>query len=129
MATLYDYSYYIDGRYLAILQKGSSTSYDPDSIHTVDMYVTPENDQSDAIMLVYVKGPTNPTAESDDISVNKTLEYAVLDYVRFRIAEDAGNEKVADKYYGKFLARVSRENDNRKGQPRKVIPTGPGVLK
>jgi len=129
MATLYDYTWYIDGRYLAILQNGSSTSYDPDSISMVDMFVTPENDQDAAIMLEYVYSPTNPTAETDTISVNNLLSLAIVDYVKFRMAEDAGNEKLARSFYGKFLSRVSRETDNRTGMPRKAIPTGAGVLK
>ncbi len=129
MATLYQYKWYLSGRKLAILQQGSSTTYNTDSVVTRDMWLTPTSAQTDAIAIEYVYSGTEPTAESDTIDVNATLSLALVDYVRHRMAEDEGKEKLADKYYGKFLRRVSVEADNRTGMPRKIIPTGECVLR
>lgn len=129
MSTIYDYAWYLSGRKLAILQRGASTTYSADSINTYNMYLTPTVDDTDAIAIEYVYTITEPTAESDTIDVSKMLSLALVDYVRFRIYEDEGKEKLADKYYGKFLAKVSVEADNRTGMPRKIIPTGTAVLR
>ena len=129
MATLYLYKWLINGRKLEILQQGSSTSYDPNTVTTNNMWLTPENSQTDGILIDYVYSGTQPTAESDTIDVDAPLALALVDYVRFRMAEDEGKEKIAHRFYGKFLARVGVEADNRLGLPRKIIPTGTAVLR
>jgi hypothetical protein len=80
-------------------------------------------------MIEYVYSATEPTTESDSIDVSKNLALALVEYVKYKVAEDEGNERKADRYYSKFLVKMSEEADRRAGMPRKVIPAGTGVLR
>jgi len=137
MSTIYEYAYYIDGRYIAILSKGSTAIYGEDVALTLrDAWVTPESDDDDGIMLKYTSKVSAPTVETGDINVNEYLTLAIVDYVQYRLLLDKYKETTNQKdflaaqiFYGKFLAKISQNEDNKIGSPRIVIPVGVGVLK
>jgi len=129
LATVYEYWYYISGRKIAILSRGSSTTYDPNVTTTNDQLVTPTVADTDAIMLDYSYKPTTPTAESDTIDVSEYLALALVDYVKYKMFEEQGDENRAKLYYNKFLVKISRNENMKLGGPRVSMPSGVCVLK
>ena len=135
MSTIYEYAYYIDGRKIAILSKGSSSTYVNDTNLTLlDIWVTPENDDSDAIMLEYTSKISAPTSETESINVNEYLTLAIEDYVRFKLSMDKYNStsdardlKNAQTFYGRFRNKIWENEHNKLGGHRQAIPTGVGV--
>ena len=129
MSTIYDYQYYISGRKLAILSRGTDTEYDPNVTTTSDMWVTPTVDDTDAILLEYAYAGTTPTAESDTLDVSEYLALALVDFVKHKMYEEQGDENRSKLYYNKFLTKISRNENMKLGGPRISTPTGVCVLK
>ena len=128
MATIYEYAYYLEGDYIAILSKGTDTVTDPDYF-TVEQWTTPSTDDSDAIMVRYTKSPTAPTTETSDLGMGRRLELALVEYVRGRMAEKAGDERLAQRYMNKFMKMVRQHANNKVADSRMAIPSGCGVLR
>ena len=116
-----EYQYYIEGRKIAILSRGATTTYDPAVTTSSELWQTPTVADSDSIMLSYSYLPTIPTTESSTIDVNNYLALALVDYVRHRMFEDQGDEQMAKLYYNKFLAKINTNENNKIGGYRKSI--------
>ena len=128
MATIYEYAYYLEGDYIAILQKGTDSVNDPDYF-TVEQWLTPSTADTDAIMVRYSKSPTVPTTETSDLGLSRRLSLSLVDYVRARMAEKQGNEMLAQRYMNKFRFMVRQHTNNKVADSRQVIPSGCGVLR
>ena len=93
----YDYAYYKEGDdYIAILQKGTIATYNIGTATGInDVFLTPSVSDSSAIMLEYTYEISKPTTETDTIDVNDTVALALVDYVKYRLAQNEGNVKMA----------------------------------
>ena len=129
MASVYEYVFYISGRRIAILSRGSSTTYDPLITTTNDQWITPTVADTDAILLDYSYKPTTPTSEEQTLDCSEYLALALVDYVRYKIYEEQGDENRAKLYYNKFLVKISRNENMKLGGPRVSMPSGVCVLK
>ena len=125
----YDYRYYIEGRYIALLQRSTDSVYDPYLNLSEDLFTTPSVADTDAIYYRYTKLPTAPTAETSTIDLGKMLSLALVEYVKARLAEDAGDDRSALKHMKKFYYYIGRDQDNKKGAVRMIMPSGAGVCK
>ena len=121
--TTYDYKYYIEGRYLAILQRAEDLQYDPYLTVVSNLYKTPESSQLSGIMLRYTETVTAPTDEVTDIGVTRDLALGLVHYVKYRMYSDK-DLKMATWNYNKFLYYVAKHNSNIKGTPPlRVMPS------
>ena len=127
--TTYDYRYYIEGRYLAILQRSISSTYDPYLTLSEDLYTTPAAADANAIYLRHTVACALPSSEESDIGVSGLLAQAMIYYVKSKLYEDAGDEKRAFVARNKFYELIQREMNSRKGGMRKIMSHGVEVLK
>lgn len=125
---IYDYRWYTEGRYLAILQRTLGSVYDP-YFRIEDLYVTPSEADSSAIYVRYTVTITTPTDEESDLGVTGELGKAIVYYVKARLAEENEDDKGALKNMNRFYYYISREMNNRRGTIRIVMPSGAGVVK
>ena len=129
MATLYDYAYYIDGKYIAILQKTVSSIYNPYLRINENLYLTPENSDSSGIMIEYSVTSTAPTDDQSTLDVDAQTALALVDYVKYRLYEERENEQMAQRFYNKFLSRISRANRDKQGKESFIVGTlHPGMI-
>lgn len=128
MADIYEYAYYLNGRYFGFLRKSIVNTGDPYS-HTLEGYLTPTTADTDAIMVEYTYAPTSVSAESSVLDVNSVLALTIVDYVKYRFYEQGGDKKRADEFYAKFRKRVGKNYRNKLGTVPIIIPRGAGVLK
>lgn len=126
MATLYDYRWYNDGRYLAILQRQTDSVYDPYLSLADDLFATPENSDSSAIYVRYTVTQTAPTAETADDGLPLDLSLAVVEYLKSNLAAEAGDDQKQLKHRSEFYRLLGRNQFNKKGGPRVVMPVYPG---
>ena len=125
----YDYRYYIEGRYLGILQRSISSTYDPYLTLNEDLYTTPAESDSNAIYTRYTVNIAMPTNEESDVGVSGLLAQAIIYYVRSKLYEDAGDDKRAFVARNKFYELIQRQMNSRKGGMRRIIGNGPELLK
>lgn len=128
MATLYDYRWYNDGRYLAILQRQTDSVYDPYLSLNDDLFATPETDDSSAIYVRYTVTQTAPNSETDDDGLPLDLSLAVVHYIKARLAEENGDEGRQMINMKEFYKYLSRNQNNKKGGPRVVSPGYSGAV-
>lgn len=125
-STIYAYRYYIDGRYLAILQNRTTNVF---PTLNEDIFVTPTIADSSAIYVRYTIGISAPTDENSNLEVNDTLGEGLVHYVKFKFAEDSGDERAQRYHYNKFLYFINREISNRRGNNVSIsMPSGTGAL-
>ena len=95
------------------------------------MYLTPTVSVSNAILLRYTCTVGQPTNEASILDVNANLALAIVDYVKFRLAQDEekSNERKIKYWYGEFKRRIWESQGNKVAGIRKAIPSGAGVLK
>lgn len=129
ITNVYDYRYYIDGRYIAILQRSTDSVFDPYITMDEDLFETPSEADSSAIYVRYSVTYARPTNEEADLGVVGLLSLALVHYVKARLAEDSGDERKQEKQYNQFLKYVEKERLNRRGGIPVVMPIGSGVLK
>jgi len=129
MATIYDYKYYSDGRHIALLQKQMLTVYDPYIKTKDELYLTPSTSDSEAILLDYTPVLNYPSNEQSVLDVNNRLAKAIVEYVKYKFAEDAEDYKKAGYHKGLFYELVADEKHKKLGGPRVAIPRGVGVLR
>lgn len=113
--TVYDYLYYIEGDNIAVLQRTNNAIYSPDIYYIDDIYATPENADSDAILIEYSKTPAIPTAATDTLDVDYKTALAIVDYVKYRLRQDEGDEKRGEFYRREFLRRITENRNQRTG--------------
>jgi hypothetical protein len=122
MATYYQYAYYIDGRKIGILRK-NITTIDADNRDIISEYwATPDSDDANAIMFEYALKVSAPTSETDTIDIGEYLGMALVEYIKYRIAEDSGDIAKANYHYKKYTIKLHEEEDNRRGSPIIVRP-------
>lgn len=114
-----DYRYFIDGRKLAILQKKISS----ESVEREEIFLRPSEDDSSAIYIRYTVNVSAPADENTELSVSRELSEAIVNYVKSKLLDDAGEEKKALYYMNKFYTMVSRHRTNIKG-PGSFITVG-----
>jgi hypothetical protein len=127
----YDYAYYKEGDdYIAILQKGTIATYNLSTATGVnDVFLTPTVDDSDAIMLEYVYEISEPTTETDSIDLTNMKALALVDYVKFRLAQEQGDVKMALYWHQEFRKRLCLNSRNFKAVPSICIPRGVTALR
>jgi len=126
----YDYRYYIDGRYLGILQRSLDLVYDPYVTLDEDIYVTPTVSDSSAILVRFTVRSTLPTSETSDLGLSRNLEHAVVWYVRAKLAEESGDLDRYSYCMNKFHEKIQREYPRRYGlKNRVIVPSHVGVIK
>jgi len=131
---VYDYRYYINGRYIDILQRCTDGVYDPYLSLSDELFVTPENADSNAIYLRWTKLPNIPANENSDIDLSEPLAIACVHYIRSKLLseddDNPNNAQLAQMEMNKFHTRVQRYMSTRKGRGRKAMPTeSAGVLR
>lgn len=128
-STLYDYRYYREGRYLAILQRSSLFTYTPRYKIEDGVWVTPTVSDSSAIAIRYAISPTHVTSSTDTIS-NEVLGRALIHYLKYKIYDGQKDYNASNKEYGEFKRLVMRNQRNKDGLlARVVIPNGINVVK
>ena len=113
------YKYANHGRYLEILAYDTSFGY----------YLTPTEDDDDAIMIEYTLAAGTVEDEADVIDIDHSLGRALVHYVKMRLLQDMGNYQAARIEEGEFYKYLSRSNNSRMGTAaRAARPKGAGVL-
>jgi len=116
VANTYDYRWYQEGRYLAIVQRQQESIYDPYYSIREDIYRTPFTSDSSAILLRYTVSVTAPSDETTDLGVSREIAMGLVHYVKYKLLEDK-DPKMAQWNYNKFLYYTERHNKNVKGKP------------
>ena len=98
MATSKQYTYYIDGRRLALLQKNATTG----------RWGSPTEDVTSGMKLEYRVGPTDPTDETSVIDIDSYLAKALVEYIKSKIFEESGDEKRAEYYMKRCRRKVGK---------------------
>lgn len=122
------FAYYKAGDQLAIVENQISTETGTDVEYTNE-WNSPESDLNSGILLEYAATVTAPTAESSDIDVSRVLALAIVDYVKAKFMEDAGNVREYIRLMSNFRKKISIEYRNKLGGRTILIPKGIGVLK
>ena len=117
MATSKQYSYYIDGRRLAILEKNADTG----------RWNAPNSSVSAAIKLDYSVAPDDPIDETSNIDVPNYLALALVDYVMAKVFEESGDLQRTEYYMKNFKGKVGKYASSRVSGIRAVIPTGTAI--
>ena len=100
-----------------------------DGINYTEEWNTPDTDLTFGLLVEYSGTITSPTSETSDVDVSRMIALAIIDYVKYRMLEESGNEKRAMYYYGKFLNKIAREYTNKSGGIGMIMPRGAGVLR
>ncbi len=130
-ATTYDYRWYPEGRNIAILQRQQESIYDPYYSIREDVYKTPSNADTNAILLRYTLSVTAPTSETTDMDISRDLGMGIVHYVKAKMSEDKGDIKMYQWHYNRFLYYVNVHNRNVKGSPPSIAmpPQTPGAVR
>ena len=129
MFTTYDYRWYQEGRYLAILQRQQESIYDPYYSIREDIYKTPGTADSSAILLRHTVVVTTPASETTDLGVSREIAMGIVHYVKAKLSEDKGDPKMYQWHYNRFLYYITRHNQNVKGiPPSRVMPSKTGAV-
>ncbi len=130
MATVYDYRYYIDGRYIAIVQRQSDQTYDPWLKIEDDVFSVPQVSDSSAIYIRFSIATTQSFAtESTTIDISNNLAQGIIEYIRSKFAQERGDERKEIYHYNNFLRYISRERKLRGGHANIILPHGVGVIR
>ena len=113
------YAWHIDGRKIAILKKYLTST---DGVTVDNTWRTPDVAESQAIMFEYTVKISAPTTETSEIDVNDYLALAIVDYVKYRLAEDEGDYLKARIHYKQFKIKMNEDEDNKRGGPVVVAP-------
>lgn len=125
-ATIYDYRWYSEGRYIAILQGAIDTIYD---FLEDDLFLTPTSADTDAILLRHTVSVTAPSDETTDLGISRELAMAIVHYVKSKLVEDT-DKRMNQWHYNKFLGFIQRHNMNHKTpDSSRAMPHGIYVLK
>tara|TARA_R110002020_G_scaffold152890_1_gene331899 strand:- start:6882 stop:7289 length:408 start_codon:yes stop_codon:yes gene_type:complete len=114
------YVWFKRGRDFIILEKPThdnslSTADDPTASITNGVQI-----EFTAVPAFTVTVDADPSAI--DIPADEILSYALLDYVKSRIAEDSGDLKLREYYEKKFRQKVREADDNKIGGLRQIRP-------
>tara|TARA_R100001594_G_C4021219_1_gene259210 strand:+ start:804 stop:1211 length:408 start_codon:yes stop_codon:yes gene_type:complete len=114
------YVWFKRGRDFIILEKPThandlTTADDPTSTITNGVQI-----EFTAVPTWTVAANSNP-AETE-IPADETMTYALLDYVKSRMAEDLGDFKAREYYEKKFRQKVREADDNKIGGLRQIRP-------
>jgi len=124
MFIIYDYRWYDEGLYFAFLQRQNESVYDPYYSIKEDIYKTPENADTDAILVRYSLSLSCPSGETTDMGISREVGMGIVHYVKAKLAEDSGDMKMYQWHYNRFLYYVNTHNRNMKAAPpRKVMPS------
>ena len=121
MFITYDYRYYIEGRYIAILQRQQESIYDPYYDVREDVYKTPTEDDDEGILLRYTVSQSASTSETTDLGISRDLALGIVHYVKARLAEERGDMRMREWHYNRFLYYTSKHNSNVKGSPPSMV--------
>ncbi len=117
MATSKQYTYYIDGRRLALLEKNATTG----------RWGSPTSDVTSGIKLEYSVRPTDPINEDSTLDIDRYLILALIEFVKASIFIESGDEKRAEYYMQRFRRKVGKYASSRMTGPRAVIPHGMSI--
>jgi hypothetical protein len=128
MATVREYAYYIKGDKIALVERDTafdndptSKDYGPDVNRT--QWKSPKASISDGIELEYAYSPGNSLVdEGSELPVPSYLAKCLVDYVKYRFLEDAGELELAMYYKAEFMKKLERHESSKIAGPRKVIP-------
>jgi len=124
---IYDYRYYIEGRYLAILQRALDSVYDPYLTLDDDLFLTPQNADTDAILIRHTVHVAAPTDATTDMGISYELAQAVVHYVKAKFAEDV-DKRMYNWHMNKFYEMVEAHNTNLNG-PKRAMPNYLGAMR
>lgn len=126
---LYDYRWHVDGRYLAILQRAVDSVYDPYVTLEDDLFLTPQNADSEAILVRHTASVSVPEDVTTDMGISRELFLAVVHYIKSKLVEDS-DVRMYEWHRKKFHYYVERHNFNLKGNPPStVMPNYLGAVK
>ena len=128
MATVREYAYYIKGNKIALVERDTafendptSKEYGPDVNRT--QWKSPKATISDGIELEYAYSPGDTISdELSEIPVPEYLAKCLVDYVKYRVLEDAGEMELALYFKAEFLKKLEKLESSKVAGPRKVIP-------
>lgn len=128
MAEVKEYAYYLRGRDIAIVESQVDTVITDNRITKKEEYKSPKTTVADGMFLEYVAVPKAKdggaiTDESDDIDLSEYLAKALVNYVKGRMAEDAGDMKLKLYWDKEFKKIIERYESNRLVGPR-IISSG-----
>jgi hypothetical protein len=129
-ANTYDYRWYQEGLYFAFLQRQQESIYDPYYSVREDIYKTPANSDSNAILVRYTLSLTAPADETTDLGIARELGMAVVHYVKAKLYEDK-DPKMYQWHYNRFLYYTSVHNRNVKAAPPTIAMAAqpPGAVR
>ena len=108
-------AYYLDDENIAIVERNSSdnSATNKNEWQSIKTTVSPNNigdEEQHRLNITYHSRYVSVTGLEQDINVDIGLKYglhlALLDYLRARLHEDAGDIARSNYYYGKFRERI-----------------------
>jgi hypothetical protein len=129
-ANTYDYRWYQEGLYFAFLQRQQESIYDPYYSVREDIYKTPANSDSNAILVRYTLSLSAPASETTDLGIARELGMGVVHYVKSKLLEDK-DLNLSRWHYNKFLYYCNVYNRNVKGAPPTIAMAAlpPGAVR
>ena len=128
MATVREYAYYIKGNKIALVERDTafdndptSKDYGPDVNRT--QWKSPKATIEDGIELEYAYSPGDEIVDDmSEIPLPEYLAKCLVDYVKYRVLEDAGEMELAMYFKAEFLRKLEKHENSKVAGPRKVIP-------
>ena len=116
------WAYYLRGREIAIVQYGN------DSDGGGAKWATPVKSVANQLQVEYTLTPEIPADETVEIDVTSTLAQSLVYFLRACDAERAGKFDISSYMFKQFYRLAALDNNNRRGGPRILIPSGTSVL-
>jgi hypothetical protein len=116
------WAYYLRGREIAVV------TYEVDSKSGTAKWGTPTKDVQDQLQVEYTFQPAIPATEANELDVTATLSQALVYFLRACDAERAGKFDISQYMFKQFYRLAALDNNNRRGGPRILIPSGTSVL-
>ena len=105
-------AYYLDDENIAIVERNSSDNNATNKDEWQSIKSTTAIADGDRLNITYHSRYISVTGLEQDINVDIGLKYglhlALLDYLRARLHEDAGDIARSNYYYGKFRERIKK---------------------
>ena len=133
MANLKQYAYFLKGNKIAIVENDITPENDPTSRDygpdiNKSQWKSPRATISNGLELEYAYSPEDEiTDESSTIPLPSYLAKALVDYVRHKMLEDAGELEMSMFYRVEFQKKIEKYENSKVAGPRRVIPGGHAI--
>ena len=113
------YAYHMKGNEIALLEYKDSTS----------RYESPSADVISGLKIEYVNMPTMPTTEEDEIPFDEHVCYALVYYLKAKLAEDADEFEKREYFMRLFTREIGKYNGSREYGIKRIGTIGPFAIR